>query len=113
MTALFTCNPHVGDRPLFRVQIVTCNPNTGLFEAKDVSAFTTLEIKVKPPDDPTITLAAGFTTDGSDGFIEARAGVGDLDVESPDWRVQGRVAGSPSEGPFSSKVERFTVEPNL
>lgn len=114
MTALFECNPQVHDRPLFRVQIVTCDEATGLFVPKDVSAYTTREIRVKGPDPlTTVVHVATFTTDGTDGLIEARANALELSLASKDWRLQGRVDGAPTEGPFSTEVFEFEVEANL
>jgi len=98
---------------LFLLWIYTCNPETGLKEAKDVSSATTKEVRVKGPDPLTTTVhTADFYTDGTDGFIMARANAAELSVASKDWQVQGFVD-LPAEGPFSSDVERFEVEENI
>lgn len=100
-------NIHVDDvGTIFKVLIK--DDDTGA--ALDIRTATTLQLKFKKPQSPTVTKTAVFTTDGSDGYIQYPVIAGDLDI-SGKWSVQGFVSGGGYDN--SSEIGTFTVHPNL
>ena len=96
---------HVSDEPILRA---TIKDQDGA--VVDVSAATTMEIKLKKPSGTTSTKTAVHTTDGIDGRIEYQVVAGEFD-EIGEWQRQGRVVLGAK--PYSSDIERFPVERNL
>jgi hypothetical protein len=101
-------NIHVGDiGTIFKLKIV--DDDTGL--PIDVSLADTKEVKFRPPDGPSVTKTASFTTDGSDGWIQYTTIAADLSIDG-DWDIQGFVVRT---GFYSnhSEVKEFVVHDNL
>ena len=79
--------------------------------AVDVSSATaTKNIIFKKPDATTLTVAASFTTDGTDGKIEYPTVSGDINI-SGIWHIQGQVV--LSGGTFFTDIAEFEVEKSL
>lgn len=78
----------------------------------DISDATLKEITIEPLDDnsESVTRAASFETDGSDGLIFILSIAGDFDVAGK-WSRQGYVE-TPG-GNWRTKVKGFTVNYNL
>lgn len=95
---------HVGDEgSTLRITITDADDNP-----RDISASTTEEIKIRPVDvdNPTTkTLTASYTTDGTDGQIEAKTSAGDLDADGW-WEIQGRVE---QGGQWHTEKDHFYV----
>jgi hypothetical protein len=52
-----------------RATIQTYNETTQLWEAADISGFTTREFKIEKPDGVSVVVPADFETGGIDGVI--------------------------------------------
>jgi hypothetical protein len=101
-----TCGIHEGDiGTQFRVTVQDCNGT-----AIDISAATTTTIIFKKPDGSTLSKAASFVTDGSDGLIQYTSASGDLNTVGS-WKIQSFVV-TPS-GQWHSEFESFKVHRNL
>ncbi len=77
---------------------------------KDVSAATTIEIRLEKPDGTVLTKTAGFVSDGTDGKIFYDTLSTDLDVDGG-WAIQGYAVGPTYIWP--SEIKGFHVFPNL
>ena len=76
----------------------------------DISSATTKDIIFKKPDGTTLTKAANFVTDGTNGKIDYFTISGDLSVIGI-WSIQSQVIlGS---GTWNSDIETFEVFRNL
>ncbi len=78
--------------------------------AVDVSGATTKQIIIKKPSGTTLTKAAAFNSDGSNGIIYYAAVSGDLD-ETGTYKIQGKVV--ISDGTFYTDIQSFKVHRNL
>lgn len=78
--------------------------------AVDLSGYSTLEILLDDPDGNTSTLTASFTTDGTDGKIEAATTSGLID-EAGTWFVQAKVSDGTTT--IRSRVAQIQVYDNL
>lgn len=78
----------------------------------DISAATTLRIKLKKPSGTLDTHTASFVTDGTDALMHFITVSGDLD-EAGTWRVQGFVIFPSSSGEFNTDTASFKVLNNL
>jgi hypothetical protein len=78
-------------------------------DAIDVSSATTKTISFTSPGGATTTVAASFTTDGSDGVVEVRTFTPTV---TGLWRAQVYIAGV-SGFTGRSELDRFPVLPNL
>tara|TARA_R100000008_G_C3580871_1_gene168420 strand:- start:668 stop:976 length:309 start_codon:yes stop_codon:yes gene_type:complete len=78
--------------------------------AVDVSGATTKQIIFKKPSGTTLTKAAAFNSDGSDGIIYYSAASEDLD-ETGTYKIQGKVV--ISDGTFYTDIQSFKVHRNL
>ena len=76
----------------------------------DISAATTLELRLELPDASVVHKTAGFTTDGTDGKVRYVVQSGDLDMGGS-WRRQFLVAGPTFSFPF--EIVAFEVLHNL
>lgn len=84
----------------------------GSGDAVDVSAATTLQIKLLPPGTGAVVVVktASLKNDGLDGKIRALSGAGDLSVPGS-WQVQGYVV-TPS-GSWHTSIGFFAVKANV
>ena len=101
-----TCGIHQNDIGTeIRVQINDCNNN-----ALDISAADTKVIVFKKPNGESISRAASFVTNGSDGLLYYIIADGDLD-QVGSWKIQGVV----TVGAYiwHSNFESFKVLRNL
>ena len=78
--------------------------------AVDISAASTKQIIIKKPSGTTLTNAAAFNADGTDGKIYYNAVSGDLD-ETGTHSIQGKVV--ISAGTFYTDIQSFKVHRNL
>lgn len=78
--------------------------------AVDISSATTKEFKFKKTDRSTLTKAATFVTNGTDGKLQYTTAGGDLDMAGS-WGLQVHVV-LPS-GEWHSDIQPFTVHPNV
>ena len=78
--------------------------------AVNVSSATTKQIIIKKPSGTTLTNAAAFSSDGSDGKIYYSAVSGDLD-EIGTYKIQGKVV--ITDGTFYTDIQSFKVHRNL
>lgn len=76
----------------------------------DISGATTKDIIFLKPDGTTLTKAANFVTDGTDGKIDYFTIAGDLSIIGV-WSIQSQVVlGS---GTWNSDIETFEVFKNI
>jgi len=73
-------------------------------------ALTVKQIKFKKPDGTTVTKAASFTSDGSDGLLRYVTVDGDLDMTGA-WQMQAYVEKLSWQG--HSEIHYFHVHRNL
>jgi hypothetical protein len=100
------CEIHLNDiGTTFRLTILDCTDSF-----IDVSSALTKEIIFQKPDRTSVTKAALFFTDGSDGIIQYVTVADDLDMTGK-WRIQAKV--TLPTGTWSSNIEAFKVYPNL
>ena len=78
----------------------------------DISAATTLQIKLKKPSGILDTHIASFVTDGTDALMHYITASGDLD-EAGTWRIQGFIIFPSSSGEFNTDTASFKVLNNL
>ena len=78
--------------------------------AVDVSGSSSKQIIIKKPSGTTLTNAAAFNTDGTDGKIYYNALSGDLD-ETGTHSIQGKVV--IAAGTFYTDIQSFKVHRNL
>lgn len=96
---------HVGDiGTVFELTIQDDN------SAIDVSGATTKNIVFKKADGTTVTQAASFTSDGTDGKIRYAVVADDLDVAG-EWSIQGHIV-IPA-GTWYTDIGFFTLHDNL
>ena len=76
----------------------------------DVSGAAVKEIVFKAPSASSVTKAAAFKSDGSDGVVQYVIAAGDLD-EAGFWQIQARVV--LATGDWRSAVAGFFVRANL
>lgn len=79
-------NPHVGDNGT--VFVIICRDQDN--QVIDISDATDLKIAFKKPDGTTFSKTASFTTDGTDGKLQAVTTGSELDTEG-EWNYQGWV----------------------
>lgn len=83
--------------------------------ALDISGATTKELTFKKGESGALLgpLPATFTTDGTDGLLEYKTILDDLDEEGL-WLIQARVIlPGGAGGTWKSDVGQFVVHPNL
>lgn len=91
-----------------KIQIVECDPNTGLDVAVDLSAAITLQIILKPPVAASSTKTAlVLTPPGTDGWIYYTTQIGDIN-EVGRWKIQAYAAWA--NGAWRTAVSSFPVE---
>lgn len=96
---------HVGDvGTIFRVTIKDCDTIV------DVSTVNSKTIYFQKPDSSTLTKAASYYTDGTDGIIQYVTESGDLD-QAGTWQIQARVDFGADV--FNTNIEKFKVLRNL
>jgi|TARA_R110000765_G_scaffold375515_1_gene466146 hypothetical protein len=78
--------------------------------AVDVSSASTKQIIIKKPSGSKLTVAASFSSDGSDGKIYYNTASNDLD-EAGSYKLQGKVI--ISDGTFYTDITGFKVHRNL
>lgn len=78
--------------------------------AVDVSSASTKQIIIKKPTGTTLTKAAAFNSDGTDGKLSYTIISGDLD-EVGTYQLQGKVI--ITDGTFSTDITKFKVHRNL
>ena len=101
---------HVNDiGTIFSVTVYDTG-STGTTSVLDVSGATTKQIIFKKPTGTTLTKAAVFTTDGTDGKIQYVTVSDDLDSTGT-WQLQAYIVAS--DGSWKSDVGTFKVYENL
>ncbi len=73
----------------------------------DISAATTMKIRLKDPNDVVVEEDAVFATDGTDGLMQYVTVADDLDVAGV-WEIQGYLV-TPS-GTWTSSKKQFQVK---
>ncbi len=72
------------------VQIAVTLFDASTNAAKDISAATTTEFKLRKPDATVVTWSASFATDGTDGRLAYVTITGDLD-QAGVWLLETRI----------------------
>lgn len=101
---------HVGDVGTVIQVTLQGNDSNCVASALDISAATTLEIRLKKPDGSVLTKNASFVTDGSDGKINYTTIAGDLD-QAGVWKVEAYVVIAGNS--WTSSYGKFKVQSNL
>jgi len=52
-----------------KATVTEWNETSGIWEASDISSFTTKQFRIKKPDGSFQTVGADFETDGTDGIL--------------------------------------------
>ena len=76
----------------------------------DVSSVDSKVIYLQKPDNSTLTKAASYYTDGTDGIIQYVTESGDLD-QIGTWQIQARIDFGTDV--FSTNIDKFKVLRNL
>jgi len=101
-----TCSIRLGDEGTsLEVTIEDCDNNI-----VPLSGATTMNIRLKAPDDTVVTKDAALVTDGSDGKMHYIVATNDLNQEGR-WGIQGYV--ELPAGNWSTEIGSFLVLENL
>lgn len=76
----------------------------------DVSSVDSKTIYLQKPDSSTLTKAASYYTDGTDGIIQYTTESGDLDQVGT-WQIQARIDFGTDV--FNTNIDKFKVLRNL
>jgi hypothetical protein len=85
----------------FQVQVVD-----SLAVARDISSYTTTQLRFKDPAGAVTTKTAVFVTDGTDGWLEYERLTGEFDTAGP-WKIDAGYAKTGEQ--FWTKSGKFTV----
>lgn len=99
-------NPHVGDAGT--VFVVTCRDQD--HQVIDISGATSMSIQFEKPDGTTLTKAAAFFTDGTDGKLQCTTTADDLDQEG-EWDMQAYI-NKPGWAGYTD-IMSFRVDPTI
>ena len=95
-----------------RATIQTYNETTRLWEAADISGFTTKQFKIEKPDREDVTVDASFETDGTDGVLIYTLPEGSTLFDLVGWYQLQAILSNATQYFPTSKVG-FTVDDSL